>query len=517
MEWLRALLTVLGGSMAGGITNRVAIWMLFHPYEPPELFGRRIGWLQGAVPKNRERMARSIGDAVGGRLLTAEDLADVFRGESLRAAFHDRLERVLRGALRGDHPPPAELLSPGALEELRGMAASALVGLTPRIAEGLESRAFAEQLEAVRDDVAVALAEDDEVGSEAVHAARERIDAWLERLARSDAFRRAVRGELQRVADELLQPGRSLEEVLPPGAVGALEDLVGRYLPLAMERLGRLLEDPAARERFQQAVDDLLDRFMEDLRFHQRVVARLVITEETVDRVVDTLEEEGTERLGELLREQEVQDAMARSVSDAVQELLRRPARDLLGAPDGPRVREGLDAVTDWLVSAAASPTARRYLLDRLEDAAWRAEGAAWADLLRRVPADRLGGWLARLLRTEAGEAAVVSIAGRAAGALLERPLGAVGPALGDGAARRLSDVLAPPLWEWLSGELPAVADRIPVARKVEEKILEFPMEEVEALVRSVTQRELDLIVRLGYLLGAIIGGLLVAATALTP
>ena len=34
-ELIRALITVFFGAMAGGLTNSIAIWMLFHPYEPP--------------------------------------------------------------------------------------------------------------------------------------------------------------------------------------------------------------------------------------------------------------------------------------------------------------------------------------------------------------------------------------------------------------------------------------------------------------------------------------------------
>jgi len=48
------------------------------------------------------------------------------------------------------------------------------------------------------------------------------------------------------------------------------------------------------------------------------------------------------------------------------------------------------------------------------------------------------------------------------------------------------------------------------VAERVEEKIVAFPLQELERLIRSVTQKELNLIVRLGYLLGAGIGLLLV-------
>jgi len=37
-----ALVKIVFGAIAGGITNSVAVWMLFHPYEPPRLFGRPV-------------------------------------------------------------------------------------------------------------------------------------------------------------------------------------------------------------------------------------------------------------------------------------------------------------------------------------------------------------------------------------------------------------------------------------------------------------------------------------------
>ena len=48
------------------------------------------------------------------------------------------------------------------------------------------------------------------------------------------------------------------------------------------------------------------------------------------------------------------------------------------------------------------------------------------------------------------------------------------------------------------------------MARRVEEKVLHFPTPRMEEIVRKVTDRELKLIVRLGYVLGAVIGSLLV-------
>ena len=49
-EVLRTLLTIAFGAIAGGSTNAIAVWMLFHPYEPPRLFGAGHASLPFQVP-----------------------------------------------------------------------------------------------------------------------------------------------------------------------------------------------------------------------------------------------------------------------------------------------------------------------------------------------------------------------------------------------------------------------------------------------------------------------------------
>ena len=63
-ELIRALVTVLFGAMAGGLTNSIAIWMLFHPYEAPSVGKRPLKMLQGAIPKNQARLAAAMIETV---------------------------------------------------------------------------------------------------------------------------------------------------------------------------------------------------------------------------------------------------------------------------------------------------------------------------------------------------------------------------------------------------------------------------------------------------------------------
>ncbi|HKK08233.1 MAG TPA: DUF445 family protein [Gemmatimonadota bacterium] len=533
MSWLRALLTVAFGALAGGITNRVAIWMLFHPYRPARILGLDLPWLQGAVPKNRERLARSIGRTVGTRLLTSDDLAEALRASQLREAFESRLREVLGERAARPLPAPAEILPAPALTEVRDLAVGAVTDARDRLSGALASGAFGEAASDLLRSVGAALdreasgaAGDGEEGDRADGGAdgdsmggarllRRRVGRWAAKAVETPAFDAAVRQQLERAATELLRTGRTLRELVPPGVVVSLEEAVAEHLPRVLERLGRLLEDPAARARFETAVHELLERFMRDLRFHQRVVARLVVTEETVDNVIRTLEEEGAERLGALLREEEVQAAMARSANRSLEDLLDRPAAEVLGGPDGARAERLVDALSGWVVRVAREPATRDFVLDRLEAATWHGGEGGWEELLGQLPADRIGRWLAAGLRSEAGERVWGELSARLVDALLERPIGSPAALLGPGGADRAADLLAPPLWDWIAGEIPAAAARVRIDERVEEKILEFPIPQLEAIVRSVTQRELDLIVRLGYVLGALIGALLVGATAL--
>jgi uncharacterized membrane protein YheB (UPF0754 family) len=69
--------------------------------------------MQGAIPKNRERLAAAMGRAVGERLLTGEDLAAAVAEPGFREAFDERLDTFLRAALEQErgtsrsccHPP----------------------------------------------------------------------------------------------------------------------------------------------------------------------------------------------------------------------------------------------------------------------------------------------------------------------------------------------------------------------------------------------------------------------------
>lgn len=514
-EFIAAAIKVLFGALAGGITNTVAIWMLFHPYTPPRVFGRwKVRWLQGAVPKNQARLAAAIGRTVGNRLLTADDLTRILSAPEFREAFDERLAVFLDEVLHRERGTLREILPPAVVPEVEHFLHRLVDHSVDRLEDYVASPRFEEAVEDRMQGILDAVA-DQPIG-EILTPAREAavaqgVEEWLQNAAESEDFQQAVEDYLERSSHRLLAPDRTFQEVLPQGLVGSFEKAIGSYLPLAIERLGSLLEDPHARARFETTLRELLHRFLGDLKFHQRVVARLVVTDDTVDRVLDTIEKEGAERLSEILVDPAVRDAMARGVNEAVVDFLRRPVRSVLGEPDSESVDQARKTVSEWVLGMARDPQSRTFLVEKLQTAMEKAGDRTWGDMLSKVPPERVQEWVVRAARSGTASRTVREVSNRAVEGLLERQIGTPARWLPEDAAVRIESSVGPILWEWLQGQVPDLVQRLNVAQRVEQKVLEFPTPKMEELVRKVTDRELRLIVKLGYALGAFIGLGLVA------
>lgn len=87
------------GAAIGYLTNALAVKMLFRPYTEKRIGGLRLPFTPGVIPRRRRALAKALGDAVGKRLVTRQDLsAALLSSESLDALT----DRILEGSLKED-------------------------------------------------------------------------------------------------------------------------------------------------------------------------------------------------------------------------------------------------------------------------------------------------------------------------------------------------------------------------------------------------------------------------------
>jgi len=73
LPWQTILFLPLVGAFIGWITNKIAVRLIFHPYEPLKLPFISYSF-QGVIPKRRHDIARNVGNIVERQLLSVEDL-----------------------------------------------------------------------------------------------------------------------------------------------------------------------------------------------------------------------------------------------------------------------------------------------------------------------------------------------------------------------------------------------------------------------------------------------------------
>jgi uncharacterized membrane protein YheB (UPF0754 family) len=89
--WLFIIVNVVVAGTVGGVTNYLAIKMLFHPRKPLVVFGRRLPFTPGLIPKRKQEIAASLGGVVADYLVTPGAMQELFGKSEFRSAMLSRI------------------------------------------------------------------------------------------------------------------------------------------------------------------------------------------------------------------------------------------------------------------------------------------------------------------------------------------------------------------------------------------------------------------------------------------
>src|SRR5690606_41645709 len=141
--------------------------------------------------------------------------------------------------------------------------------------------------------------------------------------------------------------------------------------------------------RLRAALHDIFRQFVSDLRCHERIIAKLVVTERAFDAALASIERDGVEQLASLLEDPVVREEISRTIHSAVIAYLRKPIAEIAGTPDNPeRAAMMVNAAGDYLVRIARSERTREFLVGKLNEVLLRTEGRTWGELLPSLPDD---------------------------------------------------------------------------------------------------------------------------------
>lgn len=240
MEAFRIIMTLVISGLIGYFTNYIAVKMLFRPRTEKHIFGRRVPFTPGVIPKNKPRLAKALGRAVGEQLLTGSDLKEALSSDKTADAA---AKRVTEGVF--SDKPVSEVLdgitggNSAAVREAAALRLTALVTEKIRQAD-ISAVIVSEGTEAIKQKVAgsmLAMFVNDELIASFAAPLSQRIDSYLDENA-EPAVSKAVNEELDRLMcsspAQLLEGSgmtrerteKALSELIKKAARESLDDII---------------------------------------------------------------------------------------------------------------------------------------------------------------------------------------------------------------------------------------------------------------------------------------------------
>lgn len=140
--WLLVSPPLVGG-VIGYFTNDIAIKMLFRPYKPVYVGGRRLPFTPGLIPSNQEKLAKRISDTIMGSLLTPEELQNLARKllqtERMQAAILWLLKLALEQVQGLNQDKTAKIVA-NILRDLLGQSLPRMLKVLARREDFLEAQ-----------------------------------------------------------------------------------------------------------------------------------------------------------------------------------------------------------------------------------------------------------------------------------------------------------------------------------------------------------------------------------------
>lgn len=505
------------GAVIGYVTNAIAIKMLFRPLRERRVFGVRVPFTPGILPRERSALAESIGRMVARELLTEEIVRERISAEDFRAAVGEAVSSYTGTFLATplSRLVPAPALPPPDADEAAALAAVPDLGsaVSAVLARFLRSSSFA--------DIVSTLAA---AGAESLAAKtpaqllgpdlEERLAASCDRLCgalSSEETRNALAAAAERAIAGLSDRGATLGELLGNGAEDTVAALVRALYPTLSESLLHFLNTKETRA-------DLESRgrlFVRDVIMELNTLQRLFLSAGQYDRTIDArmpaIISDLIDRIDDFIHEAGTIDRLSSAAGTAVRRLLDM---ELSRAAEAAHIdlaamtRAGVLRLLDALLGGKAGGMSLSALL---VDFVGKTKDEPLSSILQRVLGISIG-------NLAAGLASVVvqmvqGTSGTSIGSAIPSFLRSKGDmtvseflGVDEAEKRRLDAALSEKLIQVVDEKVPSMLATLDVKKIVKDRIDALDMEDVERIVLDVMADQFKWINVFGAILGAIIG-----------
>ncbi|ELC8370953.1 DUF445 family protein [Clostridium perfringens] len=248
------IIGALIGAVIGYITNWLAIKMLFRPREAKYIFGMKLPFTPGLIPKEKSRIANKVGETVGTHLLNSDSLSKALKDDKIKAKFNEVAKEKINQVINSNSTLENSLKNTLG-ENYYALKGNMINNITKTILESIQEEEFKNKVKFyIVDSIKERLNKKPEKIIDFINSNkfREVIINTLEEEKTRDIIGKALLKEVKTLEKEDL----TIEEVIPENIKPYIEEYVKSQKDTLVDIIKNLLRDDEVSHKIKSAIND---------------------------------------------------------------------------------------------------------------------------------------------------------------------------------------------------------------------------------------------------------------------
>ena len=466
------------------------------------------------IPRHRQKLAQSIGNAVGNELVSQQTVFDALFETSF---FHRKVEEFVDAytneLLSRVYPSFIDALPSQARAPILDTISAIQYRLAEYIAEMLKSEETAEAIEHFIDKQVDELLErrvGDMVSEKSFDRAFDFVEQNLRRLISTEGFESKVYEFVSGRLDDLARSDATLAETFTPETIVFIKDRIDQQVPPIVHHLADIATSQTTRKQIGSLIKREVDEYYEQLSLFKKIF----ISRERIHREVDELVNKTLpKRIEEYLRGEAFEQEAETFLNATIDNVMQRPLDELLGQFDSTRFGDLKTQLSNRLIEILRSEALSTSLSIQFSESMDRLRPQTLGAVMQQIDsnsATQAKAFLTRsllsLLSRDDTSRTINAILSAQIERLLISPIGRLGDHVSQNAMERASGALVERITLAARERLPVAIAEFDVGGLVHKKVSEYPLAKLEELVLSVAQHHLKTIELFGAIIGFFIG-----------
>ena len=496
---MKFIIGSLVGAIIGYITNWLAIKMLFRPHKEIRIGKFKVPFTPGLIPKEKSRIAKSVGDTIGQHLLTKETITQSLCSENM----NEQLDSWVQGKINAIEN--SEVTVEREIKALLGDEYSNFIQNTNNNLSKLFIGYINEEdvklgiAKYVKSQIMLELTARPQVISESelYNSIKNKLLNMAIEYKDSENFYQEIQSMLEEKAKELKILDKNFEDVIPKGMTNSVKVYVySKRYDIAME-IKKMMKEEKNRQKLRQIVGETISTKLSPM------IAMFMNADSIYEKVVTGI--------NEFLDEEKNHNDIALIINDIIDKLLKGSISSVLSELP----KEGTEEVIKSLISLFTTKVVDEKLIrntfDKLEDnfnsymsieAMLEKTDIDYKSVIEKIIISKIE----VMTQSDSVKIKITEIVSVMINRLLQVEMKSIFKEEGNKVSKSISKVVRDLYNKFIENKAADVIEVLNVAKIVENQINEFDVEFAEEIILGIASKELSAITWLGALLGAIMG-----------